>query len=75
MHPEDALRSRTQFVQPDGSLQAVKAALKIPVLANGNVRSRSDADECISTTGRDHVMSNRSRWVPIDLEGSLDTCM
>jgi len=32
-------------------LQAVKAALKIPVVANGNVKTVHDADECMSSTG------------------------
>lgn len=38
-------------------IRAVKAALTIPVLANGNVRHRGDADACIATTGADGVLS------------------
>lgn len=39
------------------SLQAVKEALQIPVLANGNIRNIHDVDECLEATGADGVMS------------------
>lgn len=38
-------------------LQAVKEALQIPVLANGNIRDIHDVDECLAHTGADGVMS------------------
>lgn len=38
-------------------IRAVKAALTIPVLANGNVHHRGDADACIAATGADGVLS------------------
>lgn len=38
-------------------IRAVKEALTIPVLANGNVRHRGDADACIAATGADGVLS------------------
>ncbi|OSX73633.1 hypothetical protein BU14_0333s0021 [Porphyra umbilicalis] len=38
-------------------IRAVKAALSIPVLANGNVNHRGDADACLATTGADAVLS------------------
>ena len=38
-------------------IRAVKAALRIPVIANGNVRVKADADACIAVTGVDAVMS------------------
>lgn len=37
--------------------QAVKEALQIPVLANGNIRDIHDVDECLAKTGADGVMS------------------
>lgn len=40
-------------------IRAVKAALKIPVLGNGNVLSREDADRMMAETGVDGVL----RWV------------
>ena len=38
-------------------IAAVKAALRIPVISNGNVRKKADADRCIAETGVDAVMS------------------
>lgn len=38
-------------------IRAVKAALSIPVLANGNVNHRGDADTCLAATGADAVLS------------------
>ena len=36
---------------------AVKAALRIPVLSNGNVRRKAEADAALAQTGADAVMS------------------
>lgn len=38
-------------------IAAVKAALRVPVLANGGVLTRADADACMEATGADGVLS------------------
>ena len=37
-------------------IRAIKAALSIPVLANGSMASRGDAEACLAATGADGVM-------------------
>eukprot|EP00930_Biecheleria_cincta_P003324 TRINITY_DN104255_c0_g1_i1.p1 TRINITY_DN104255_c0_g1~~TRINITY_DN104255_c0_g1_i1.p1 ORF type:complete len:420 (-),score=70.68 TRINITY_DN104255_c0_g1_i1:74-1333(-) len=39
------------------AIAAVKSALAIPVIANGNILKRQDADTCMKITGADAVMS------------------
>jgi tRNA-dihydrouridine synthase 1 len=39
------------------ALQAVREAVGIPVLANGNILSRADADACMAYTGTQGVLS------------------
>ena len=41
-------------------IRAVKRALAVPVIANGNVFRRGDADKCMAYTGADAVMSATS---------------
>lgn len=38
-------------------IQAVKKALRVPVIANGNVRTKADAEEALRVTGCDAIMS------------------
>jgi tRNA-dihydrouridine synthase 1 len=42
------------------AIAAVKAALRIPVISNGSIRSKADVDRCLSTTGVDCVMSAKA---------------
>ena len=41
-------------------ISAVKKALRIPVLANGNIRTMHDVDPCMTATGTDGVLSAES---------------
>ena len=45
-----------------GHLQAVKAALSIPVIANGNVRDLADADACLAYTGASSTVCGCPAW-------------
>ena len=44
------------------AIAAVKRALKIPVIANGDVNSPADAIHCLETTGADGIMGGEAPW-------------
>lgn len=58
------------------TIAAIKAAVGIPVVANGNVLSLADADAALEATGADAVMSafalldNPANFVPIEKQPS-----
>ena len=55
------------------TIRAVKAALHIPVVANGNVRGCRDAADCLLLTGCDGVMSGCGLLVNPKLFAGLST--
>jgi tRNA-dihydrouridine synthase B len=70
-------RTRCQFYQGRADWRAiarVKAAVSIPVVANGDVRSPADAAEILEHSGADAVMIGRASygapWLPGDIAGA-----
>ena len=59
------------------TIAAAKAAVRIPVIANGDIRSAADARAVLAATGADGVMIGRAAhgrpWIFRDLEQELGT--
>ena len=56
-HDKGKTGSKCRALADWGKIAAVKSALRIPVVGNGNVRVRSDAEAMLRDTGCDAVMS------------------
>ena len=74
------LHGRTREQKFSGSadwqaIAAVKQALKIPVIANGDVNSPDDAQRCIAITGADGVMVGRGTMGSPWLVGQIDAAL
>ncbi len=57
------------------AIAAVKAALQIPVIANGDIYSYSDAQRCLEVTGADGVMVGRGSMGAPWLVGQIDAAL
>jgi len=71
-------RTRTQGFSGKSNWEAiskVKSALKIPVIANGDVQSANDAFRCLSITGADGVMIGRGSMGAPWLVGQIDCAL
>ena len=57
------------------AIAAVKSALQIPVIANGDVKSYMDAKRCLAITGADGVMVGRGSLGAPWLVGQIDAAL
>jgi nifR3 family TIM-barrel protein len=58
-----------------GAIAAVKRALRIPLIANGDVNSPADALRCLAATGADGVMVGRGTMGAPWLVGQIDAAL
>lgn len=72
-------RTRMQFYKGSADWDAiarVREAVAVPLIANGDVTSRADIDECLRRSGADAVMVGRAAqgqpWICGELAGSAD---
>ncbi len=56
-HPHPSPYNGTQGVADWEKIRAVKEAVSVPVIANGNILFYSDIEKCLAATGADAVMS------------------
>lgn len=68
---EQAFRGRADW----GAIAAVKRALTIPVIANGDVASPADALRCLAATGADGLMVGRGSMGAPWLVGQIDAAL
>lgn len=67
-------RTRCQFYEGNAdwtAIRAVRDAVKIPLVANGDVASRQDAEEILRRSGADAVMVGRASYGQPWLAGSI----
>lgn len=71
-------RTRQQFYKGSANwsaIAAVKAAVSVPVVANGDITTPADAEACLARSGADAVMVGRGAqgrpWVPSQIAAHL----
>lgn len=70
-------RTRMQFYHGKANWNAlarVREAISIPLVANGDITNRTDADECLSVSGADAVMIGRAAYGAPWLVGAIAGC-
>lgn len=70
-------RTRMQFYHGKANWNAlarVREAISIPLVANGDITNRTDADECLSVSGADAVMIGRAAYGAPWLVGEIAGC-